>query len=270
MTIGNKITLRILIGLLVLIIALTTAIAFLIYNQNRQASGQTISRTFNIIRENIISQRQDLLDEAAYVASAGDMGTQVQFLSEEKENANTILTESSFKDVADSLYSTLQSSRIYKIAMYDMDGDITAFAVRQENRVTVGYPARGQDENGYYTTRIKTGEKLGQATWTRQDTVADIQRRIDKQLIPDQQSARFISNNKFLNLTAMAPCTAPEFNEETGAMEQVQVGLAMATQRLDQNFVDKLAALTDTEINVFVNQRFSVGTLTAYASLSRQ
>ena len=270
MTIGNKITLRIVIGLIVLVIALTTAISFLIYNQNRQASDQTISRTFNIIRENIISQRQDLLNKAAYVASAGDMGTQVQFLSEEKENANTILTESSFKDIADSLYSTLQSSRIYKIAMYDMDGDITAFAVRQGDQVTVGYPARGQDETGYYTTRIETGEKLGQAAWARQDTVANVQRRVDRELIPDQQSARFISRNKFLTLTAMAPCTAPEFNEETGAMEQVQVGFAMATQRLDHHFVDKLAALTDTEINIFVNQQLSVGTLPAYASLSRQ
>ncbi len=270
MTIGNKITLRIVVGLLVLVIALTTSISILIFNQNRRASEKTIDRTFNIIRENILSQRQDLIAKATYVASAGDMGTQLQFLAEEKENPNNILTESSFQDIADTLYDTIQSSRLYKIAMYDIDGDLTAFALKTDQGITVGYPARGLSEAAYYTAQVPAGTKLDQVSWETRENVPGIQDNVAGKDFSDGEQAGFSVKDKFLTITALAACNAPAFNEATGEMEEARVGFALAEQRLDKKFVDKLTSLTNTDINIFVKKQLSVGTLPDFSSVSRE
>ncbi len=268
MKIGNKITLRIVIGMVVLLAIISTAVSILIFNQNRQASTRTINSTFNIVQRNILSKQQQLTNDAVYAASIGEMGSQIQFLAEEKDSGNTMLTESSFKDVAGSLYSILQSSDSHKISVYDMEGSILAFAMDNGNQTIVGYPIRNEKEKKIFVTELPTGTKFSKAEWTTRTELKKIQTSIASDNIPKKLNKHFTVDNGYLSLSARAPCSSSIFDKKSDSIKQVQVGFTVAIFYLNKNFAANLASLTNADINIFTGHELSAGTLSAYETIT--
>ena len=70
--------------------------------------------------------------------------------------------------------------------------------------------------------------------------------------------------NGLLVIESYVPIMGEAFNASSGKERMTQLGLVVMEHPLDQSFVDQLSRVTDTRINVFIPQGFSVGTLPAY------
>ena len=70
--------------------------------------------------------------------------------------------------------------------------------------------------------------------------------------------------NGMLVIESYVPIMGEAFDASSGKQKIKQLGLVVMQHPLDQPFVDQLSRLTDTRINVFIPQGFSVGSLPAY------
>ncbi len=267
MQLGNKITLRVSFGLVILLAALSFAVSLLLFSQNRQSSELAIDLTFNIIRKNIDSIQKNLLDNAKSAAASSNMWINYKQRAKRESDEKTVLTENAFRNVAHTLYDMMQEGNTHKIAIYDMDGDLAAFAVEKESRITIGYPYRDPSGQMFYLTELDADMNLLQQDWTVKESLPGIDLRYTYDSIFGQKSIGFIHTDGFLSAIVRAPSTVLEYNMETDTMDPVQVGWVTACHRFNQKFTEDMAMLTDTAINIFSSQRLTSGTLSAFQTL---
>jgi methyl-accepting chemotaxis protein len=270
MQLGNKITLRISLGLVLLLIALSIAVSVLLFTQNRQSSELAINLTFNIIRKNIDAIREKLLDNAENAASSSNMWIKFKQMAKEEADEKTVLTESAFRNVAHTLYAIIQDGDTHKIAIYDMEGDLAAFAMEKDGQSIIGYPYRDQGEQMFYFTELGADMNLQQQEWSTRNAMPEIDLRYTQSAVFGQKDIGFLFTDGFLSVIIRAPSTVLEYNMTTDAMEPVQVGWVVSYHRFNQKFAEDMAKLTETAINIFINQKLTSGTLTGYLQHSVQ
>ena len=267
MQLGNKITIRISLGLVLLLIALSIAVSVLLFNQNRQASELAIDLTFNIIRKNIDSIKEKLQDDAESAAFSSNMWIKFKQMAKEESDEKTVLTESAFRNVAHTLYSIIQDSDTHKIAIYDMEGDLAAFALENKKQSIIGYPYREKGEQKFYVTELGADMNLQQQDWTTRDKMPGISLRYNQGPVFGQNNFGFIYTDNFLSIMVKVPSTVLEYNMDNDAMEPVQIGWVVAYHRFNQEFVEDMARLTETAVNIYSDRKLSAGTLPAYREI---
>ncbi len=270
MQLGNKITIRISLGLVMLLIALSIAVSLLLFSQNKRASELAIDLTFNIIRKNIDSIKEKLIDDAESAASSSNMWIKFKQMAKEEADEKTVLTESAFRNVAHTLYTILQDTDTHKIAIYDLEGDLAAFALENKGQSIIGYPFREQGEQKFYVTELGTDMNLQQQDWTIREGLPDISLKYNQDLIFGNNNFGFVFTDNFLALMVRMPSTVLEYNMENDAMEPVQIGTVIAYHRFNNSFVEEMGRLTETAVNIYVGRELTAGTLPAFQKISTQ
>ncbi|MEW6078651.1 MAG: HAMP domain-containing methyl-accepting chemotaxis protein [Thermodesulfobacteriota bacterium] len=270
MQLGNKITLRISLVLVVLLVALSIALSILLFSQNRQSSQLAINLTFNIIRKSIDSIKEKLLDQAESAAAASNMWIKFKQMAKEEADEKTVLTESAFRNVAHTLYTIIQDGDTHKIAIYDMEGDLSAFAMEKNGQSVIGYPFRDQGEQMVYLTELGADMNLQQQDWATRSALPEIDLRFTQSTIFGNENMGFVITDGFLSVVIRTPSTVLEYNMATDAMEPVQVGWVVSYHRFNQKFAEDMAKLTETAINIFIDRKLTSGTLASFQQIAKQ
>ena len=261
MQLGNKITIRISLGLVLLLIALSVAVSILLFNQNRQSSKLAINLTFNIIRKQIDSINDKLTDNAEDAAFASNMWIKFKQMAKVETNEKTILTENAFRNVAITLNTIIQQNGAHKIGIYDMEGDLAAFAIKKGNHAVIGYPFRDQDQQMFYFAELGEDMNLLQQEWATDKTMSGIDMKYNYDAMFGSLNTAFTFKNGFLAALVRVPSTIMEYNMDTDAMEPRPIGWVVAFHHLDQKFADDMARLTETAVNIFTAEGLAAGTL---------
>lgn len=270
MQLGNKITLRICLGLALLLFALSFAVSLLLFNQNRHSSELAINLTFNIIRKHIDSIKEKLLNNAESAAASSNMWIKFKQMAKTETDEKTVLTESAFRNVAHTLYAIIKAGDTHKISIYDMEGDLAAFAMEKRGQITIGYPYRDQGQQMFYLTELGADMNLQQQDWITKEAVPGIDLRYSQDAVFGQKNIGFVNTDGLLSIIVKTPSTVLEYNMETDNMNPVKVGWVVACHRFDQKFADNMAKLTETALNIFTGREMTAGTLTAYREISSQ
>ncbi len=266
MKIRNKLMLSALSIIIFLMTLSVTATSVIIYRQNKKNANDVLKQAANVVRENISILADKLLRDTRQMATINNMGSKIKYLSDQKADGDFEFTKSSYIEVIESVYNIGFSSEVWRITIYDKEGDLTAFFLKNKDTVTIGYPQLGAVPI-LHVASLKIGAKVDSNLWRKTDLVPGIAvQNKDKVTANQKVQFRLINNN--VCLVSQVWATGLEYNEETDAMENVTVGIVTCVRKLDQSFVESTSRLTGTNINIYGKKSFSVGNLSEYKNIN--
>ena len=254
--------------MLVFIMAVSTAVvALIIARQSRTAALQGLNNSLEIVRDDLLVKQERLLSDSSQVAAMNGMGSRIKFIIDYKGQFDENMTGNTYKDITNDIYQIAKTSKIWKAAIYDSQGDLVAFTSQKDEKTYLCGYAAGQGQV-IKAADLKEGAELKTDIMQKTEALSDplISLKLGKQ-IPEHPKAVFEPAGPTVCLVAYTPIMGSRYNKEKEAMEDLQVGVAKAVIRLESSFVEKMSRLTAMGVNVFLGQKFSTGTLPEYADL---
>lgn len=269
MKLRNKLVLAS-VAMLILPMAVSTGVvSTILTQQNRNASHERLKKSLNIIRDDLSAKQEKLFSDGAQLASINGMGSRVKFLYEYKKSDSMMsMTGNTYKEMTNDVFQVARTSKLWKTAIYDLDGDLVSFTAQQdEETLSLGY-AFTTDKTTVHSASLKTGEELTQESWKKMESLPDahLKLKFDRQ-IPKQNTVAFELVNNFLCLVSYIPVIGNDYNKQTSALEKRQYGVAMAVLKLDDAFAKKMSSLTGMRVNIFSKGGLSTGDFPEYNRL---
>ncbi|MCK9273927.1 MAG: methyl-accepting chemotaxis protein [Syntrophales bacterium] len=267
MTLKNKLILGSLTLVIFVMIASTLVVSYLIYRQNSEASFNLLKNSLNIVCNDIDDKKVKLSSDASQATTINDMGSSVKFICEiGADSNNQSVTSSTYQQIANSLYQIGATSDLWKMAVYDMKGQIMAFALEREP----GFYLNGYCfENSFYTLTSQDDKEQMFTGWKKVSEIKNFGLDTQfQQTPPAKVHSSFKRMGDYLCLVSYAPIMASGYNQKTGELETRQFGFVVAIQKLDQSFTEKMSSLTGMGINIFIEGRLSKGTMDDYTVMN--
>ncbi|MBF0121616.1 MAG: HAMP domain-containing protein [Desulfobacterales bacterium] len=256
------------LGIAIFIILISTTVASVIIGkQNREASNKVLIKAGNIIIDDIEALQIKLLSESRQMATINDMGTKIQFLIDEKNGADPMLTRSSYREVVRDIHNIGIAGQLWKITIYDLHSDLIAFVIIDKEKAVLGYLQRAP-ELAFQLGTMKIKEKQQDAEWKSEKKYDEVDLKFKITPVPQKEIIQIEPINNFICLVAYVPINALVFNEKTNNLQPTPIGFVKAVKKLDEKFVDRVSNLTDTKINIFTREGLSTGNLESYTKIN--
>ncbi len=256
------------LGIILIVLVLSTSITlFMIYRQNLNQAENLLSQSVRIIRDDMSLTGKKLLISSHQISISDEMGSKVKHILEQKvEGAEISMAVTTAREMIKSIYNNAITGNLWKVAIYDKNGDLTAFIHKEDDLSTFGFP---YPKEGVITGTLKTGAELSLINddyWKKRDTIPEFSLKLNN-VKPDKSRIYFERSRSFLTMVIYYPITLAVFDFESGKDLVEQVGSVMAVHRFDSSFVNRLSDLTGTEINIFHLDGLSVGVTEGFESL---
>jgi methyl-accepting chemotaxis protein len=263
----TKITLGV-VAIAVLIMVSTIAVVYGVLNkQNRQSVNASLTNTLNIARDDLLKREAKLTKDTLQMIRENKMGESISFLSEYSTMGISTL-KTTYTDIASAVKQNLVANDLWQSAVYDINGRLQAYIQRSgEGRIQAGYIYIDEKKlKNFYYTDVGDDAPLTDAKWSSDSALplADL-----KETLGDQPSETatlaIVSMDNKLYLKCLSPVMGSHYNADTEKMEPILVGTIVSFQNLGAAFVQELAGLTGTDLNLYLaGGSLSAGTQEAY------
>lgn len=243
---------KILIGVPVIFIAVMIIIAVvmsaILSKQNSKTANTLLQNTFNIVRYTISEKQEELLFDSHQMVSIDNMGRKIKYITENGPYFKYNTLRPTYMKIAGVIFGTSTAANIWKANIYNLDGDLMAFSVIEEDRSILGCV---YNRETIEVASLRPGEELVRESWTRWDSLPSGTGYSFDKAIPDEEEIHFEIIQNSLCLVAYIPVVGKEYNTASEKIETKQVGMVMTVQRIGNNFVGKILELSNTDIGIF-------------------
>ena len=255
----------------IVMIVSSLVVSYVTYGQNVAAVNTNLVVGANNIKHKIGEVQQDLFKKISQMDTVFKVSENVKFIGEFKKNYDLSMTESAFVDLANAMFSTAFANNIQQLAVYDVAGELIAFAEqKEEGNILAGYYYVNPQKT-YQYTRIKGGDDLKKSRWETAPSVSGLESRLTGPAITGTSpTASLGRQGDHLALSIVVPVMADDYNKQTEKMEPRPFGVVVLSKILDQAFVNQMAQLTGMHVNIFAGDKLSAGDLPAYATIDKQ
>jgi hypothetical protein len=241
-------------------------VSLIVTQQNNNSSSDKVKRSLDVIRDDLSVRQTKLRSFATQLASVNDMGGRLKAHVEFKADRSMAnMIESNSTDAAKDILQICISSNLWQTAIYDFQGDLFAYAIKQnEETFTMGYVMRA-GETSVHSATLKSGQELSNDAWKKEDKIQDSHLRLKfEREIPKESTVTFESVDNSISLVSYAPVLGQYYNKESGKLEKRQFGFAVAVLKIDEAFVKRMSFLTGLRVNVFCGEKLSTGDFPEY------
>lgn len=251
----------------ILLVLLTTAglsATYYIFTRQDQRieSQQRIQIAFDFILSDFsdrLEHYQQRMEEFLQKDAALRLSTSVYMSNPTQLNSLSFLT-TYLKDAADELQQFGQGIRANRLVVFGADGRLLLLYERQQEMERLGAYLISQAGNDTYLPmedREALGRILVGAPFPENPVPAEVPIQYSGE-IPETIIAHVMSRGKFLGIRVLAPIIHRD----------LLTGVFAADFLFTQNMVERYAEFSKTDINLFVNDQFGVGTLPAQEQLA--
>ncbi len=251
---------------IIILVAVMMIVSYIINKQNLAASNDLLRKSFKVILDDISIRQEKSLTDTRQLATMRTVASTIRDTAKYwKSESDLSVSGDVYGRLAEAVYGIAQTANSWKMALYDIDGDLAAFAVNTNNGYSLGY-VHGFPDPVIHTVLLKPGQGLTNESWFKKNSTQGFKPTLPGTM-PDREMNRWELVEDYLCLVSYVPIMGQDYNEKTEHFELRQMGLAMAVQRFDEAFVNRMSKLNDMSINIFVKDRLSVGNIKAYGEL---
>jgi methyl-accepting chemotaxis protein len=267
----QKILSVILFVILMVMVVSSLVVSYVTYGQNVTATNANLVVGVNNIKNKIQDVRQDLFKKMGQMDTVFKVGENVKFIGEFKKDYDLGMTESAFTDLANALFATASANHIQKMAVYDITGELVAFAEeKKEGSLLAGF-YYVNPEKSFKTTRVQASDDLKKSKWETGASISDLDSKIlEPPTTATTPESRLTRQGDELVLSILVPVMVDDYNKETDKMEPRRFGVVVLSKLLDKAFVAQMAKLTGMHVNIFAGENLAVGDLAVYTSLDKE
>jgi methyl-accepting chemotaxis protein len=256
-----------------LMVVAGVVVSLILYQQNRASSLSQLDRSLNLIRDDLTVKQKKLLADSRQMASMNSMGSNLRFLKEYADEASQSgMIESTGEIVANSLLQVAKTGDLWRVGIYDIDGNLWAFTGKEEAEGAFLFGSTiYQPQRVFRVATLKQDEPMAPDKWRNEKDVPRLNLPATfSQEIPRGEAVGFAEKDGFLCLRAYVPLMADQINKESRQIEKVQIGFLMGLIKLDGTFAGRMSSLSGMAINLFTQKGLSAGTLKPYTTLESE
>jgi methyl-accepting chemotaxis protein len=259
---------------ILLMLASTVAVSVLISIQNQKGSHDLLSKLLNVVRDSLSTQQEKLLEDSIQISTINSMGSRLSLIYSYKDkltddiktstanNYSISVTLPTYREITLDLLQIGYTGGLDKALVYDIDGDLISFSVKKGEKALVG--------NNFYDSSFQYAElghdsEVSSDTWKEGKDFKNI--GVDRKFqgrVPSEKMIGFEEMDHFLCMVARVPITGNYVDAETRTIQKKQFGFVVTVKRIGPSFASSMADLTGMDINIFVGDKLSVGTLKDY------
>ena len=250
--------------------ASTIVVSIVIKNQNRTASNNAIEKALNIYREEAMALGDKLLADTRRMTSMNDMGARVKYIIDAGDKLSEY--DDSSRKTALELGRVGMNSQLWKVAIYSIDGKLRAFALNQsDGNFLMGY-IYDLNKSAIMGVTLDAIKVLASEEWKAINNFQDPKIKLIREGGGNPSIAALfyeeIDGN--LCLTSLVPIFSKEYVKkgEDFVVVDKQCAYAVAIKRIDNAFINRIANFSGTDIDIFTEKGFSIGTLQANQNVS--
>jgi hypothetical protein len=266
LTLRNKLLTGSLAMVILVMAASAIVVSMVIYDQNRAASHRNIERSLTILRGELTLMQTKLLEDTRQMASTNQMGGQLKVIRD--FTAVKAMRTETLRKIAITLGQIGRTGKLWKAAIYDQGGHLSAFAIQKAGGTFLMGFASDKSKGTFEGIVEKEGEEIELLDWKDLGEFKDLKVTFEfGQGVPSEEAVFFREIDNALCLVSFAPVLAPEYDKDTDQAQDIQVGLALGIRKLDTAFAKRASQLTSLKVNLFTKNGLSLGDLKDYTVL---
>ena len=255
------------ISLVTLSLAACIVIASLtIRRQNAAMANESLTAAFAVVQRELAENQAQLLRNSRQIVRNAELGSTLKFLDGFRNNPT--MSRDTFQRMSGQLHNMALANNLWQLSVVDTAGATLSLVRVQDNRSTLFFPEKSAERQGYQVTRLGAEENPQSGSWTfsGEPPVRDA----------GQVSGTTESENGFiaeiedtLCLVSLIPVSASFFDVDADREVDRQLGYLLAARPLAQEFAERIASATRTEVNIFAPKKgFTAGTLAGYTGVN--
>lgn|GEM_PF-3666016 len=244
-------------------VAYMSAVSWVIRKQYLDQSRSLLQKAQSVIEEEVSNRKNNMLSVSRQLATERKLGSTIWYLAQyadSKLDSDTL--SSTYQQLARDTRKAGYVAKVSKIAIYNSSGSLVSFALFDGAQQQVGF-VNSDALLKFKVATVKAGEEITTTNLHPSESVAQINPKLDGPL-PSRDDVHFAVVDDVMAIESQVPIFDEAFDARSDKMQTKQLGLVVMVQPLDQSFVNRLARLTDTDINVFTTGSLSSGSLSAY------
>ena len=257
----------------------TLFVTYIINEQNMEASYNLLGKAFNVVIDNLSYGKKKLLENTRRFANRDEMIFSTPFFAKHKTTIiddlgmnylklpgqGYVYWDQAITKLALSAYEFGRTANVWRTSVYDKDGDLIAYANIENESASFGY-AHGFPNPYLTAASLNVSQKVKPEEWKKINKLPNIDFSFGKEM-PDREIIRFEKVDSYLCLVSYVPIVEDLEKKKTEAAERTELGLVKSIMKIDRAFVKRLAALTQSEINIFIGNDLRTGDIPEYKTL---
>jgi|GEM_PF-7106731 len=227
------------------------AVVLIIHSkESRREAQYVLKNSFEILRYNVRENKKALIENFQQSAKLNDIGGMLKYIDENKSFFKYGVMRPAYLKMADIIQGINAVTGVAQTCVYNMNGELIVFSVMNGHSGVLGFM---HDRDIIESIGLKADSELSNEIWQQRDSLPEgLLPRLGRSITNTEFTEYLIKDGAFA-IAAYIPITSKDYNTNTEKMENVQVGLAVTIQKLDQNFIQKMSQITDTEMVVHIN-----------------
>ncbi len=239
------------------IISLSIVISYMLVKDNKKRAKKQIKTAVTLMEDQFAEKAKSLVSMASKIAADTNLGSKLQYIADGKleGGVSSILNQES-KELAANLYALASAAGAKDVVLYDHLGRWTSAFWTNNGSANVAFPAIGG--SGFHHAKVDIGGKIQAESWKNVSVLTKniTDRDSDEKL---EELSQIVQDDKLLEI-AVTPIMVMGLNSETFEEELQQKGMAIVSWQVDEEFVQKLSNCANAHVNLFIDNKFSVGT----------
>ena len=259
----NKLLLSVAAICALMAIAAMLATSLVISHQFLEESNTLLKNASDVINDRLEKRKEHVLLTSHQLAIQNNLGSTIWYLAKYGQSkVNREMLAETYLHLAKDIHKIARVANLSSLSAYDSNGHLMVYTLIGKQSDQVGFVkdvATGQ----FFAANLQANDEIQRDALLTLTIPLQFVRKFSDQL-PQAESTHYAVDDGILVIESYAPIMGEIFNPKNGKQETRQLGLIVATQMLNQSFVDELSKSTSTSINVFSTSGFSRGKLPAY------
>jgi len=255
-------------GLIAIAMIISIAIvAFTVQNQNNSLANESLKKTFNIIINQLEAEKKRVSIGTKQTILTADVGGELNLIRSYKDNPDGhVMARYSYQKLTTNLFSTAQTSKLYQMAAYDIDGNIVAFARMIGDVGHLLFPYKLDGNPVFQYAKIKPEDEVKDESFQIVDKWP-FEEAITKSKIDENAFVTYEKDETSIRIVSHAPAITEIFSAKAKGRVSVQIGMVSASKKLDNNFTSQISMFSGNEIGVFSKSGAGVSSLKTYSKI---
>jgi signal transduction histidine kinase len=243
----TKTLLGIAVAFLSVMAVVLSGVAFVYAKHNRQVATTLIRNSFQVTDYLLEENRTKLAADLHHMVTRNALGGSLKYLAEIGPLLGDEAVRTTYRGLTDTLHRTAAAAQFQRAMIYDREGNLVAFYDHWGDTSVLGW---FRPRKTIEVATVVAGENVSAESWVRgTELPPGIEEHVTKP-VPATQTATLDDVHGALNLVVRSPILARAYDPESDSLQPEPFGLAVALQRLDKTFTDRVSRLSSTEVRI--------------------
>ncbi len=250
------------IGMLLLVMLFSmVGVSVIITKQNSKASNDLLTKSMNIIIDDLAKRKAKLLSDSSQTVNMDAMGSKLEYVVKNRTVFDYSMLRDQYVQMTKSIYLSGRSGNLWKSAIYDSSGNVISFFLNDRQNIDIGFI---YNKDMIEKASLGPGEALTRDSWKKANALP---KGVDGKFHGQKHtkaSVGFETIDHFLCLVAYVPILGTVYDINTGKKISKSFGILKTIQRIDDTFIQRISHLVGTPIDIFLKGGSRIGNLLQY------